>query len=338
MRPEERKAFASADPARIRAVAASYPISTSETVGGFQPRHVSALGDEALDTLSTILAVVELLGLWPEQLAIIIVQLLDKPKGGYRPICLFAASVHVWERMRRQECAAWCLRWQRPYWCFTAGAGAALSVWRQQLRVEAEVEGKGSVAGGVLRGMHKVYESVDLHLLSDRFNCTGFPPIIARLLINTWRGPRAIKLRQTIDAAKHFARSGLPAGSAFADLAVIAYTVIQYGALCARWPRATLAVYVDAQHIGAEGDEDHAIRTVVGATKELEYMVKEYCKASFADDKRTHVATDQELANKLCAAFWGGRGGAQRLRTLAATTKREPQGLGAVAASRGEPG
>ena len=120
------------------------------------------MGDEALAALSTIFAAVELLGLWPEQLAVIVVQLLDKPKGGYRPICLFAAAVRVWERMRRQECAAWCLRWQRPYWCFTAGAGAVLSVWRQHLRVEAEVEGKGNVAGGALRDMRNCYESVRL--------------------------------------------------------------------------------------------------------------------------------------------------------------------------------
>ena len=150
--PKEREALPTLEPSRLREVAKTYPASTSGTVDGFHPRHFSFVTDAALQVMATLFQAVELLGLWPSQLAVIMVQLIEKPKGGYRPICLFAAAVRLWERTRRRECQQWCARWSRSYWAFTAGAGAELTVWRQQARAEAGTASKDQVAGGSAEG------------------------------------------------------------------------------------------------------------------------------------------------------------------------------------------
>ena len=306
--PGSREALPAATPREIRAVARTYPVATAATIDGFHPRHFNMISDQGLLALSGIFTAVELLGMWPAHLACIMVQLIDKPKGGFRPICLFAAAVRVWERMRRPLCQDWCARCARPYWAFTAGAGAELTVWRQVARVEANSADKSLVTAGSLRDMRKFYESVDLEVLKERFCKTGFPEPIARVLINLWRGPRAIKMLTTVHWRKHYARSGLPAGSSFADLAVIAYCIEQYDGLVDRWPRVTLSVYVDDQQISSTGTRKQVIADVVGATEDLEDIVKEEFKASFAADKSTHVGSDQALADSICKALTAGAG------------------------------
>ena len=161
---------------------------------------------------------------------------------------------------------------------------------------------------GALRDMRKFYESVDLGLLRDRMESTGFPKVLARVLINLWRGPRAIKIRTAIDGTKHFARSGLPAGSTFADLAVMVYTAEGYDWLCAKWPLMQLTVYVDDHHVASTGSEEEVVATVVGATQDLEKIVVSRFRSSFAHDKSTHVATSNDIASRLNRLLCGGRG------------------------------
>ena len=86
------------------------------------------------------------------------------------------------------------------------------------------------VVGAALRDMRKFYERVDLEELRLRFIQTNFPEVLARVLNNLWRGPRAVRMGQRLDPRKLHARSGLPAGSGFSDIAVIAYTVQGYDA------------------------------------------------------------------------------------------------------------
>ena len=61
----------------------------------------------------------------------------------------------------------------------------------------------------------------------------------------------------------------------------------------------SLAIYVDDQQVSAMGSSEHVEQVVIGATKELGTIVQTAFKASFAEDKSTHVATAMELASKL---------------------------------------
>ena len=65
------------------------------------------LPDEGLETLAAIFNAIEGLGLYPSQQMFLVIQMLGKPKGGYRPIVMFSAIARLWERARRREARAW---------------------------------------------------------------------------------------------------------------------------------------------------------------------------------------------------------------------------------------
>ena len=105
-------------------------------VDGCHPQQFSLLSLVGLYALTVLYEAVEGLGLAPRALSFAVVQLLPKPKGGLRPICMCAASVRLWERACRVELQCWRAQWGRPYWAFTEGRGVELTVWRQQVRTE----------------------------------------------------------------------------------------------------------------------------------------------------------------------------------------------------------
>ena len=87
-------------PADLRAASRSF----GSTVGGFDGFHVCHHGmlcDEALEVLSLLYSMIEMIGKWPSQLCLVQVALLEKSVGGFRPIGLFASSYRVWGKARR---------------------------------------------------------------------------------------------------------------------------------------------------------------------------------------------------------------------------------------------
>ncbi len=52
---------------------------------------MSFLCDDGIDVLSIIYAAVELTGVWPRQIALVVAALIPKAKGGYRSVGLMPA-------------------------------------------------------------------------------------------------------------------------------------------------------------------------------------------------------------------------------------------------------
>jgi len=306
--PQMRTAMPRATAQQIRAVAKTYPARTGQSIDGTHPRQISFLGDGALDTLAALYEAAELLGLWPRQLATILLQVIAKPKGGYREVVLFAGPVRVWERMRRAECMQWMRTWDRPYFAFTPGKGAELTVWRQTVRAEGATSRLSVVSAGALKDMRKFYESIIISRLAERWVRTGFPGPIARLCTNTWRGPRAVRFGNMLCKQRWHANCGLPAGTTFADMAVMAYTVLELDQLQSKWPLADLALYIDDSHVAATGTAEEVLDTVEGCSRDLAAVVQEKWGASFAEEKGATVATTQKLANSLSIRMGGQDG------------------------------
>eukprot|EP00972_Heterocapsa_arctica_P091379 13482363-Heterocapsa_arctica.AAC.1 len=63
-------------------------------------RHFGLLSNEALAVLSKILQVIELLGIWPTQVSQLVVAMLEKPTGGFRPIGIFPGIYRLWMKAR----------------------------------------------------------------------------------------------------------------------------------------------------------------------------------------------------------------------------------------------
>ena len=71
------------------------------------PRAILRLSDEALEALFKILMAMERNGRWDESLQLVMIVLLGKEDGGFRPIGLFPTVIRVWMRARMTQIRAW---------------------------------------------------------------------------------------------------------------------------------------------------------------------------------------------------------------------------------------
>ena len=130
----------------LRAVSLSLAKGTASTVDGFHVRHYSLLSDAALAVLATILLLVEALGYMPTQVAFVVVVLLDKPTGLFRPIGIFASIYRLWMKARRSWCLSWEVAHDAPFFDMASGREVVDLVGRQAVRQEASVA-EGSAEG-----------------------------------------------------------------------------------------------------------------------------------------------------------------------------------------------
>ena len=74
---------------------------------------------------------------WPDIVAIVVICLLPKPDGGFRPIGLIPMLPRIWMRARRDIAAHWEAKCSRPYLLAGADRGSTVAAWRQAFRAEA---------------------------------------------------------------------------------------------------------------------------------------------------------------------------------------------------------
>ncbi len=129
-------------PAGIREAAKTFKRSTATTFDGLHPRQVAHLCDEGLATLAIILQAVEVGGIWPRQISLVVTPLLPKAKGGFRPIGLLPAVCRVWAKARRRWTDEWEEANTRGYLSAARGNGPLDTMWRLAARQE-EVAGEG---------------------------------------------------------------------------------------------------------------------------------------------------------------------------------------------------
>ena len=94
-------------PEILRAAAASFPIGTGLGVDHIPPRALLRLSDEALTALAKLLAAMERNGQWADSLNLVLIVLLAKEDGGFRPIGLFPTVIRVWMRARTAQVRTW---------------------------------------------------------------------------------------------------------------------------------------------------------------------------------------------------------------------------------------
>jgi hypothetical protein len=78
------------------------------------PRAATRCPDEALLALVCLLVLAERLGYWPDTIGVILVCLLAKPDGGWRPIGLLPTIIRWWMRAKLDVAWAWQTAHDRP--------------------------------------------------------------------------------------------------------------------------------------------------------------------------------------------------------------------------------
>ncbi len=78
--------------------ASTFPAATGLGWDKLHPRAILRCSAEAVMALVRILIVAEMLGKWPGAVGCVVICLLPKPDGGWRPISLLPSVIRLWMR------------------------------------------------------------------------------------------------------------------------------------------------------------------------------------------------------------------------------------------------
>ena len=99
----------------FKAMLATFPCGTGLGWDDLHPRALLRLPDEVLEAIIAILRRCEREGSWPLAVRLVVVVLLPKSDGGFRPIGLLPLLPRIWMRTRRDVAQAWERRNARSY-------------------------------------------------------------------------------------------------------------------------------------------------------------------------------------------------------------------------------
>jgi hypothetical protein len=93
--------------AMFKAALATFPCGTGLGWDDVHPRALLRLPDEMLEAIMEVLMRCEIEGKWPLAVRLVVIVLLPKPDGGFRPIGLLPLLPRIWMRARRDTAQAW---------------------------------------------------------------------------------------------------------------------------------------------------------------------------------------------------------------------------------------
>ncbi len=300
---KSRQALPRLQPGDLRTSSMTFRRRTATSHDGIHMRHYALLSDGALHVLSAILEICELLGTMPRQCRLVVTPLLEKPKGGFRPVCVYASLYRLWAKARQPVATAWEARYPRQYLSAAAGNGPADTAWRQAVRQEAAVS-QGGAAASLMWDLDGFFERVDRNKLLQRARETDFPLPVLRLSLSMYAAPRALTLDGRM-AKELWAKEGVGAGCGLACTYVKVYSVPPLDRLTPRLPASTtLDLHVDDFVLTCEAPTaEQVVRDLHAAQEALRAMIEEELGAKISLPKASLVASSLELARALREAI-----------------------------------
>ena len=111
--------------------ALTFPNETGLGWDRLHPKVVCRLSRALVLDLVRIMIICEQVGEWPDNVALVLIALLAKTDGGYRPSGLVPFLPRLWMRCRKGVAARWEGANSRPYPYAGKGMGADVAAWRQ---------------------------------------------------------------------------------------------------------------------------------------------------------------------------------------------------------------
>ena len=102
------------------------------------PRVVTRLSKPLVMLLINLLIQCELEGKWPRAVALVLIALLPKTDGGFRPIGLLPFLPRLWMRVRKKLATDWECRNERGYLYAGRRKGANVAAWKQAVEAYHE--------------------------------------------------------------------------------------------------------------------------------------------------------------------------------------------------------
>ena len=188
---------------------------SASTSDGFRVRRCSLLRDDALECLSILFEAVERQGALPGQLRFMLIVLLAKPAGGWRPIAVFCSLYRLWAKCRQSLAAAWEASAERPFFAASRGRSPTDPMWRYAVRAEA-ARAEGKPAAAIWRDLAKFYEHIQFEALIAAAARHNFPWVLLKVAIAAYRPIRLVHMKGGIEVVGHAGR-GAPAGCVLAN-------------------------------------------------------------------------------------------------------------------------
>ena len=117
--------------------ARTFPVETGLGWDQWHPMVITRLSHSTLLLLVTILMQCEQTGDWPAGVALVLIALLPKPDGGFRPIGLLPTPLRLWMRARRKAARRWEELNERGWLYAGKGKGANAAACKQAFFAEA---------------------------------------------------------------------------------------------------------------------------------------------------------------------------------------------------------
>ena len=199
----------------IRACA-SFPNHTGLGWDRWHPKVVLRSPKPLVKLLIDILMEAEKTGVWPRGIGVVLIALLPKGDGDYRPIGLKPTLTRIWMRSRRNVTKAWEANNSRWYCYAGKGMGADVAAWKQAAAAELSMTmAEYTEYGQALLDLVKAFDRVPIWLLIREAVALGYPLELLRLSVAVYRLARGIRIGKAISFLI-FARRGITAGSGFA--------------------------------------------------------------------------------------------------------------------------
>ena len=128
----------------------------------------------------------ETAGDWSEAVGIVMIALLPKTDGGWRPIGLLPTLVRVWAKARSRFAEEWERKNDRSCIFGGRGKGAQVAAWGHAARAEAAAAGKVSFAAALV-DLEKAFERVPYRHLVVAAVAWNYPLALLRLALGIYK-------------------------------------------------------------------------------------------------------------------------------------------------------
>jgi len=236
----------------------SFPAATGLGWDKMHPRAWLRLGRAALLSLLHLFSLVEAAGRWPAAVGHVLVVLLAKAAGGFRPIGLFPSIIRVWMRIRLADAVVWQSLHERPWLFASAGKGAEVAAWRQAARSE-QAASKDWHYGASLLDMIKAFERVPHDVLVTKAMEKGYSLFLLKASLAAYRLPRALVV-QGVCSKLLVACRGVTAGAGHAVIELRLLLGDLWDEVHRVYHCIDITVYVDDATLEARGTARHVLR------------------------------------------------------------------------------
>jgi len=206
---------------------------------------ITRLSHSTLLLSVTILLQCEQTGEWPAGVALVLIALLPKTDGGFRPIGLLPSPPRLWMRARRRAARRWEELNEREWMYAGKGKGTNVAAWKQAFFAEyAATMGHSAEYVLTLLDLIKAFDYVPRWLLVREAIELGYPLKLLRLSIATYQLKRVIRVGAVVSKVVS-AITGITAGSGFATTEMRLVMIRVIDRALSLYPTITPTLFVD---------------------------------------------------------------------------------------------